>query len=424
MNKKTNLILSSLLSIAVISVFGFALFNYSSNSAEPENEILEEVAEVQPEAMLPAQERYPFVMPQRSTLSSELLKLGFTYPEISKIVEAAKPFKNLARISPGTRFAVQQDEVSKLTGVRFRFTPKDVLQISLIGEEWQAEAIEKQVTTHVVTYMGTVKSNLWDSAAEAQMSPALISEMAEIFAWQVDFSREVQLGDKWRISIEEEMIYGERVGLGTILSAEYINMGRTHSAVLYRKDGEKLGYYAPDGSSLRKMFLKSPIQFGRISSKFNRNRFHPVLKTSRPHLGVDYAAPIGTPIRAVGDGVISFAGWSGGGGNVLKLRHNSIYDTAYKHLKGFAPGIKKGTRVRQGQVIGYVGNTGLSTGPHLHFEFYVSGRYVDPLRQKFPSAEAIPQESLAEFLNSQKELMSRLPAWVSINDSGSDIIVK
>lgn len=423
MNKKLALILSSLLSITLISVFGFALFNYSSNVAEPEKEILEEVAEVQPEIQ-PASERYPFVMPPRSTLSSELIKMGFTYPEISKIVAAAKPFKNLARMNPGTRFAVQQDESSKLTGVRFRFSPKDVLQLNLVGEEWQAEMIEKPVQTQVVTYIGTVTSNLWDSAAEAQMSPALISEMAEIFAWQVDFSREVQVGDKWRISIEEEVIHGEKVGLGTILSAEYVNMGRIHSAVLYRKNGEKLGYYAPDGSSLRKMFLKSPIQFGRISSKFNRNRFHPILKTSRPHLGVDYAAPIGTPIRAVGDGVISFAGWSGGGGNVLKLRHNATYDTAYKHLKGFAPGIKKGTRVRQGQVIGYVGNTGLSTGPHLHFEFYVNGRYVDPLRQKFPSAEAIPQESLAEFLDSQKELMSRLPAWVSLNDSETEKFVK
>lgn len=423
MNKKLTLILTSVLSVAAISATGFALFNYSSNIGEPENEIVAELIAPNSE-VLPASERYPFAMPARSTLSAELIKLGFTYPEISKIVEVAKPFKNLARMNPGTRFAVQQDEANKLTGIRFRFNPKDVLQINLIGEEWQAEIIEKPVQIQVVTYLGSVNTNLWESAAEAKMSPALISEMAEIFAWQVDFSREVQVGDKWRISIEEELIHGERVGLGTILSAEYINSGRTHAAVLFRQDGENVGYYAPDGSSLRKMFLKSPIQFGRISSKFNRNRFHPVLKTHRPHMGVDYAAPIGTPIRAVGDGVISFAGWSGGGGNVLKLRHNSVYDTAYKHLKGFAPGVKRGSRIKQGQVIGYVGNTGLSTGPHLHFEFYVNGKYVDPLRQKFPAAEAIPQESLAEFLHSQQDLMSRLPAWVSMNDSETSDIIK
>jgi murein DD-endopeptidase MepM/ murein hydrolase activator NlpD len=159
------------------------------------------------------------------------------------------------------------------------------------------------------------------------------------------------------------------------------------------------------------MFLKSPIRYSRISSRFTTKRFHPILQFNRPHLGVDYAAPIGTPIRAVGDGVIMSAGRNGGAGNMIKLQHNSTYSTAYKHLNGFAKGIHSGARVHQGQIIGYVGTTGLSTGPHLHFEFFQNGKYVDPLGRKFPSAEPVPQEKMAEFEIETHKLMASLPEW-------------
>lgn len=363
--------------------------------------------------VIPVEQRYPYVMPAKSTLSAELSKLQISSRDIHDLVIAAKPHWDLARIAPGTRYQVLRsaDLDNSVAGIRFRFSPQDVLALHKTQDGWFAEKIEKPVTTKVVTFMGTVRTSLWDSAVAAEMDPSLIAELAEIFAWQVDFAREVQVNDRWRLSVEQEYVGTEVVGLGTILSAEYINNGTTHTAVLYRKDGEKLGYYAPDGSSLRRMFLKSPIQYARISSRFQKARFHPVLKTARPHLGVDYAAPIGTPIRAVGDGIVTFAAWSGGGGNVIKLRHNSTYDTAYKHLSRFAKGIRPGTRVTQGQTIGYVGSTGLSTGPHLHFEFFVNGKFMDPLRYKFPGASPIPSSSLAEFLENKNTLLAHLPEW-------------
>ncbi|MNJ96752.1 Murein DD-endopeptidase MepM [compost metagenome] len=412
--KKTNLIIAA----AVLTLSGGAYF-FSKNMPSREPQSTSEVNA--PQVVLPVDQRYPYVMPKRSSLSVELAKLQINHQDIHAIVETAKPHKDLARLAVGTRFQVTRSQApdAALQGIRFRFAAADVLQLTKTENGWTAEKIIKPIEKRVVTFMGTVKSNLWESAAEAKMSPSLISELAEIFAWQVDFAREVQVNDRWRLSVEQEFASGELVGLGTILSAEYVNSGQVHTAILFRQGNEKVGYFAPDGSSLRRMFLKSPIQYGRISSKFQKKRFHPILQTGRPHLGVDYAAPVGTPIRAVGDGVISLAGWSGGGGNVIKIRHNAMYDTAYKHLSKFAKGIKKGTRVSQGQLIGYVGSTGLSTGPHVHFEFFVSGKYVDPLKQKFPSADPIPSTSLAEFIASQKVLMARLPAWASAETNTS-----
>ncbi len=205
---------------------------------------------------------------------------------------------------------------------------------------------------------------------------------------------------------------GEHVGYGDILSAEYAQSEETHQAVLYFNDqGERIGYYAPDGSSIKKIFLKSPMRFARISSRFQLKRFHPILKVRRPHLGVDYAAPRGTPVRSIGEGVVIFAGRRGGGGKTIKIRHNAIYQTNYLHLNGYARGIRKGKKVKQGQVIGFVGSTGLATGPHLHFEFYKNGRFVDPLRQKFPSAKPIAKKELPAFKLATSKFLNLLPKW-------------
>ncbi len=399
---------------------GLYYFNSFTSKGErtPQSEV---VVEPPPP---PVEQRYPYVMPAKSTLSAELAKLQISRRDVHDLVIAAKPYKDLARINPGTRYQILRsaDLENSVSGIRFRFSPQDILALQKTQDGWFAEKIEKPVATKVVTFMGTVRTSLWDSAVAAEMDPSLIAELAEIFAWQVDFAREVQVNDRWRLSVEQEYVGNEVVGLGTILSAEYVNNGTIHTAVLYRKEGEKLGYYAPDGSSLRRMFLKSPIQYARISSRFQKARFHPVLKTARPHLGVDYAAPIGTPIRAVGDGIVTFAAWSGGGGNVIKVRHNSTYDTAYKHLSRFAKGIRSGARVTQGQTIGYVGSTGLSTGPHLHFEFFVNGKFMDPLRYKFPGASPIPSSSLAEFLESKNTLLAHLPDWTLGETSATNLI--
>ncbi len=249
----------------------------------------------------------------------------------------------------------------------------------------------------------------------SQNEPQTDCRLGEIFAWQVDFSREVQPGDKWRFAVEEELVHGEHMGWADIVSAEFLRGQDMHNATRFAARNERaesfVGYYDAEGKNLRRVFLKTPIQYSRISSRFQTKRFHPILKIARPHYGVDYAAPTGTPIRAVGDGTIMLAARSGGAGNTIKLKHNETYITAYKHLSRFAQGIRANVKVKQGQTIGYVGSTGLSSGPHLHFEFYVNGKYVDPLGQKFPSAEPIPAQSLPDFMIVQKKYARSLPAW-------------
>lgn len=371
-----------------------------------------------PPNILPSiEELYPYVIPPKSTLGNVLREMEISPQVIHQIVEAAKPVSDLGRIKPGTRFllfyANAKDENSEVVGIKFRFSPIEMLEVHKIADKWTAQKITEVVETRIVNFSGIVKSSLWESAAEAKMDPNLIADLAEVFAWQVDFSREVQQNDRWRLSVEQKFVKGTPVGWGSILAAEYENASQKLVGILYRTGENQSGYYSPDGMSLRRMFLKSPIRYGRISSRFTMKRFHPVLQYNRPHLGVDYAAPVGTPIRAVGDGVIAEAGARGGAGKMIRIRHNSEYATAYKHLNGFAKGIRTGSRVQQGQIIGYVGNTGLSTGPHLHFEFFQGGRYVDPLGKKFPSADPIPPDQLAQFKTEVATQMAALPDWNS-----------
>jgi murein DD-endopeptidase MepM/ murein hydrolase activator NlpD len=364
---------------------------------------------------LSLEEQYPHMIGRNKPLYTTLRELDVNSLDIVEMARAAKPVRSLSFLLPGTRFQIVTDKKDNLIEVEFRFSAVEKLNVKKIDQKWVATKITEDVDIKTISFVGQVETTLWESALFASMDPYLIFEMSEIFGWEVDFNREVQSGDSWRITAEQKFVKGEPVGWGSVLAAEYVNQGRTYSAILFRLNGEDIGYYGADGENLRRMFLKSPLKFGRITSRFNRRRFHPKLRIVRPHNGVDYGAPIGTPVRSVADGTVTFAAYSGGGGKVLKLRHNATYQTAYKHLNGYAKGIRKGARVRQGQIIAYVGNTGLSTGPHLHYEFYVNGRFVDPLRQKFPSADPIAEEHKALFLKQAEKLVAALPKWDPTN---------
>jgi murein DD-endopeptidase MepM/ murein hydrolase activator NlpD len=370
-------------------------------------------------------EEFPFQIKKNSNLYDSLREVGMSPLDIHNLAKAAKPQTNLSRVRPGMQFQVSYgpEPEQEVIGLLFRFSPTEYLEAHKAVDGWEVKKIVEPVDVKLVTYSGVVTSSLWESAQDANMDPNLIAELAEIFAWQVDFAREVRENDKWRLSVEQLFVKGKPIGWGSIIAAEYQNQGDTHVAALFRKEGKDIGYFTPDGDSLRRMFLKSPLRFGRISSRFTKNRFHPILKIGKAHLGVDYAAPVGTPVRAVGDGSVTFVGYSGGGGKVIKVRHNSIYQTAYKHLSGYAKGVVSGARVRQGQVIGYVGATGLATGPHLHFEFYQAGRFVDPLGRRFPSADPVAKNQLKEFKTLAATELETLPAWaesgVALGDTSS-----
>lgn len=354
---------------------------------------------------------------RNSTFYTSLRDLGLESVEIQKIVRAAGQHFDLSKIMAGTEFQLfyAKQPLGRLMEMEFVLSPVKTVNLrrDQIGN-WSSELTEIASATRWLSFSGRVSSSLWGSAEYAGMDPSLIGELAEIFAWQIDFAREVRSGDRWRILVEQQHAGDKIIGWGRILAAEYEHDGELFSAALLRgSNGEELGYFDAEGKSLRRMFLKSPLKFGRISSHFSMKRFHPILKRARPHKGVDYAAPIGTPILAVGDGVVVQSGWLGGAGKAIRLRHNSTYQTAYKHLHGFASGIRVGARVRQGQVIGYVGSTGLSTGPHLHFELWDRGNFVDPLGRKFPSADPVPQKYLLGFQKTSDRWRGALPVWVN-----------
>ena len=349
----------------------------------------------------------------RSNLYSELRKLNIAPKTILDLIDQCKELADLSNLPANQAFDLFWADEQQLDfrQIRFHMNPTIELSASLKDDLWHVEKIEHPVTTELRTFTGIVTNSLWESAINSGVEPQLVVNLTEIFAWQVDFNREVRPGDRWRLVVEEQFVKESSIGWGAIMAAEYINQDDTYTGIRFVKQDGHAEYFAPDGQSLRRMFLKSPIKFGRISSRFTNARFHPILKENRPHLGVDYAAPRGTPIRAVGDGTIVRIGWNGGSGKMIKIRHNSIYQTAYLHLNGYAKGLKRHSKVKQGQIIGYVGSTGLATGPHLHFSFYENGRYVDPLGRKFPSADPVPESEQSAFRAMVENVMPLLPEW-------------
>ncbi len=255
------------------------------------------------------------------------------------------------------------------------------------------DTIRKQVA-------GIISSSLYESLMDQGSSPMLANEMADIYAWVIDFFG-LQKGDSYKLIYDEYQVNGEFAGLGPIYAADFTHMDKDYYAFRYDQ-GEGHEYFDEEGKSLRKTMLKAPLRYNRVSSGFSYSRLHPILKIRRPHLGVDYAAPAGTPVVSVGDGEVISAYYDKGGGNMIKIRHNANYTTAYLHLSGFAKGIRKGAKVAQGQVIGYVGSTGLSTGPHLDFRFWKNGKPVDPLKVEPPSANPIREDQMAAFTISMK----------------------
>jgi murein DD-endopeptidase MepM/ murein hydrolase activator NlpD len=349
-----------------------------------------------------------------SSLYQSLKRFGFKGSDIHRLVQDSKPIFNLGRIPGDTPLQLEFADPGLTEPLRLilKLKPTQSLIITKSTETggWTASFEDKIISTEPVSFRGLVSSNLWDSAVDAGMPGQVISKLAEIFAWQVDFNREVREGDEWRLTVEKLFVEGQHIGWGNILIGEYSNARESFFGVRFPQTGKALGYFGQDGSNLRKLFLKSPIAFGRITSGFSSARMHPILGVNQPHNGVDYGAPIGTPIFAVGDGTVVEKVYKDTTGNHLRVRHNSVYSTGYSHLKGFAVGLKAGMKVEQGQVIGYVGSTGLSTGPHLHFSFLEHGKHVDPLGLKFPSAEPVPSEKMAEFNRVYQEVIVHLPA--------------
>nr|PZN77442.1 MAG: hypothetical protein DIU56_11605 [Pseudomonadota bacterium] len=271
-----------------------------------------------------------------------------------------------------------------------------------------AELLENPLEVRERTVRGVIDRSLFEAVTAAGAHDQTALALAEIFGWDIDFVLDIQRGDSFVVTYQELLQDGEYVKDGPVLAARFVNRGREYVAVRYERPDGTADYYTPEGKSMRKAFLRAPLEFTRVSSRFNLNRRHPVLNRIRAHKGVDYAAPTGTPVRAAGDGRVIFAGRKGGYGNVVEIDHSRGVVTLYAHLSRFAKGIRAGQRVQQGKVIGYVGMTGLATGPHLHYEYRLNGVHKDPQKVPLPDARPIEPELLADFLAKTAPLVASL----------------
>ena len=342
------------------------------------------------------------------TLARVFDQHGLSATELARLLDTSAETRELADLRPGQKILIRKGADGKLEELLHERSSIARLRITSSDDGYIANLEEKPVETQVESAAATIDSSLFVDGQAAGLSDKVIMELAELFNWDIDFARELQTGDRFAVIYEARYVDGEKYDDGDILAAEFINNGKTYRALRYRDPNGVIDYYAPDGSSKKKAFIKTPVKFGRISSRFSKKRWHPVLKRWRSHKGVDYAAPTGTPVKASGKGEVSFIGRQRGYGKVIYLKHGDRYTTVYGHLSKYASGLRKGDSVRQGEVIGYVGQTGLATGPHLHYEFRVNGNHVDPLSHKLPTAMPLPKKYLADFHQKSDPLVQQL----------------
>ena len=343
------------------------------------------------------------------TLSSIFDAQGLPTMDWVRIVGLGGEALKLKRLKAGDQLQLRKGPEG-LQELTYALDEARTLQVSRTDTGFEAITLAAEIERRPTYAMGTLTSSLYESGVASGLTPSLIIEMADIFGYDIDFGQDIRVGDRFTVIYDELFKHGEKLRAGSILAAEFVNQGKPLRAVRYTNPQGHSGYYAQEGQSLRKSFIRTPLDVFRISSNFSRGRYHPVLNRIRAHLGTDYAAGTGTPIKATGDGRIVFMGRKGGYGKAVVIKHGSSYETLYGHMSRFRSGLGYGSRVKQGQVIGYVGATGLATGPHLHYEFRVNGVHRDPRRVILPRAGALPRQHLEHFRASSTPLLAQLDA--------------
>jgi murein DD-endopeptidase MepM/ murein hydrolase activator NlpD len=390
-------LLLSLISVLVVWHF--------SGSDIPEEDIpITEEIEISPPVINYEYEKIPVdsferqigFIKRNQPLSTLLNGYGVSARQIHELSVKSEGIFDLRKIRYGNTYKafLGKDSLRSLEYFVYEHTPLDYFA-AYFGDSISLWMGQKEVDTVRSVFSGSIETSLWNLMKEKQVNPMLAVELSEIYAWSIDFFG-LQKGDSIRMIYDEYFVDSLTAGIGHIHGAYFRHMDTDFWAIPFVQDSI-MDYFDEEGNSLRKAFLKAPLRFSRISSRFSYSRLHPILKIRRPHLGVDYAAPTGTPIVAVGDGVITKKTYSGGAGNMIKIRHNSVYSTAYLHLSRYGKGIRKGGYVKQGDVIGYVGSTGLSTGPHLDFRFYKNGSPIDPLKVEAPPVDPVREENLQRY---------------------------
>ncbi len=344
------------------------------------------------------------------TLSVLFARAGLGNSLLHSILANNKEARRFTQLNVGQVLSFEFDDKKQLKTISSQLNSLESIHLEKESVDGNF-AFRKNVATtksREKYAQGTIDGALFAATKKADVPYGLALDMANIFGYDIDFAQDLRTGDEFEILYEEKTLDDKAVGTGNILTARFTNRGKVYTAVRYTDKSGNTSYYSADGSSLRKAFIRTPVDFARISSRFSNGRKHPILNKIRAHKGVDYAAPRGTPIKAAGDGRITLAGRKGGYGNTVVIKHGQRYQTLYAHMNGFAKGIRSGSNVKQGQIIGYIGTTGLSTGPHLHYEFQVNGVHVDPLSQKLPISDPIHASEKQRFTQHSQPLMAKL----------------
>lgn len=377
--------------------------------AEPRTAIAESPPpEIKPEIEIG--EAVRLVVARGDTLEKLFRRQGLALRDLAAIISIKDARKHLTILRPGDELTVRHDDGSVL------FLEKEIDEISLLnvkrsGAGFTADFISRDVERRQQSAHAVIDSSLFEAGRAANISDTLTMNMAGIFQWDVDFIQDVRDGDEFSVIYEEIWREGTKLRDGDILAAEFINRGEVYRAIRYTDGNGRSDYYTPEGRSVRKAFVRAPVDFTRISSNFNPRRRHPILNRIRAHRGVDYAAPTGTPIKAAGDGKVTFRGVKGGYGNTIILQHGGNITTLYAHLSRFAKRARPGRRVKQGEVIGFVGRSGLATAPHLHYEYRIAGVHRNPRTVKLPPADPVPAEYTQDFLTTAAPMIRQLDVY-------------
>jgi len=353
-----------------------------------------------------------FTVQNGDNLSILFKRAGLNDRTIYELFSDAKDAKDLRNIRPGQKMAFLVEN-GQLQGLNYIIDELNSLSFTRGAKGFTGKEIALKPDVKYAFRQASIDSSLYMAGKRAGMPSNLTMELANIFGWDIDFALDIQKGDSFKVMYEEQFLNGKRIGTGKIMAAEFTNAGKTFKAVRYTDKQGASNYYTPDGRGMHKAFLRTPIEFAKISSHFSLGRKHPVLHIIRAHKGTDYAAVRGTPIRSTGNGKVAFAGRKNGFGNTVVIQHGQGIETLYGHMNGFAKGIRSGSRVSQGDVIGYVGSTGLASGPHLHYEFHVNGQVRNPVTVPLPKSIGIEKTELARFNETTRPLIAKLDQYKS-----------
>ena len=358
----------------------------------------------------PAKQWREFKVKSGDNLAKLFDRASIKPQQLHEMMKLGKDVKQLTQIYPKDILRVLSDDDGNLQALRYEIDHENYLIVERKDDgQLMANTYKHDIETRTTHASGVIDTSLFLAGQEAGVSQSIIMELAGIFGWDIDFALDIRTGDRFTLVYEEIFRNGEKIKDGNILVAEFINDGKIYKAVRYTNpETSRAEYFTPDGKSMRKAFLRSPVNFTRISSGFTTSRYHPVLHKFRSHKGVDYAAKRGTPILASGDGKVIHKGNKGGYGRTIIIQHGSQYSTLYAHLNGYHKNLRVGSKVKQGQTIGYLGSSGLATGPHLHYEFRVNGVHRNPLTVRLPIAKPVPERYLADFELSTAPMLAQL----------------